>query len=328
MQFAQIDGQIQAKRMLQNALRRRSLAHAYIFSGPPGTGRKRAAQALAQAVYCLNGTEEACGHCIECRKVGHGNHPDFHWVNPDGASIKIDQIRELQQRFAYRSAEARTKIYVLNEAEKMTVQAANSLLKFLEEPVSEVMAILITENGQALLPTIQSRAQWVSFVPLNPGDMARKLIGEGLPPALVRAAVHLASGLDAARELIQSNWFAETRNLVIQLAKETHSKLPSSLLTIQNKVMKSEANGHLPALLDLWVLWFKDLIQLRVERKEELVYIDQLETLTSLAYSSEIAAWVGCMERILEIRKRLRFHVNPQLGLENLAMSIHRMSSR
>ncbi len=84
-------------------------------------------------------------------------------VAPDGASIKIEQIRELQKEFAYRATASGTKIYMLYHADKMTVQAANSLLKFLEEPTSRVVAILITENGNALLPTIQSRAQWIQF---------------------------------------------------------------------------------------------------------------------------------------------------------------------
>ncbi len=98
MPFTSIRGQQHAKRLLQNGLRSDTLSHAYIFTGPVGTGRKKMAFALAQAVYCTGMKDDACGTCLECRKVEHGNHPDLHWIEPDGASIKIEQVRELQKR--------------------------------------------------------------------------------------------------------------------------------------------------------------------------------------------------------------------------------------
>jgi DNA polymerase III subunit delta' len=178
--FQQIAGQTRAKQLLQNGLRHSKVSHAYIFAGPSGTGRKQMARTFAQALFCETMQDDACGACLSCRKVEHGNHPELFWIEPDGASIKIDQIRELQHQFAYRSAGAGTKIYVIQEADRMTVQASNSLLKFLEEPQSPAVAILITENGQALLPTIQSRAQWVAFTPMAPSDMEQVLTAEGL----------------------------------------------------------------------------------------------------------------------------------------------------
>jgi DNA polymerase-3 subunit delta' len=327
MSFHTIIGQERAKRLLQNALRQSKVAHAYIFAGPSGTGRKRMAQTFVQALFCPNSPDDACGTCIECRKVKHGNHPDLFWIEPDGSSIKIDQIRELQQQFSYRSTASGTKVYVLNEADRMTVQAANSLLKFLEEPQSPAVAILITENGQALLPTIQSRAQWVSFTPMAPDHMRQVLVGEGFPEELVRCAVQMTSGLDAARDLIRLNWFAETRNVMIQLMKDALALLPVAG-TIQQKVIKTEVADHMDMLFDMMVLWLKDMIHVIYGRKHRIVFIDQMDWIAKHAFSREAGFWVKGMEHAVEARKRIRIHANPQLVLEQVLFALQQAPVR
>ena len=323
MSFQSIPGQERAKRLLQNALRADKLSHAYIFEGPSGTGRRQMAKWFAQAMFCQTKSGDACGECLECRKLEHGNHPDLIWIEPDGASIKIDQIRDLQRQFAYRSSDQGMKVYVLNAADRLTVQAANSLLKFLEEPLSPTVAILITENGQALLPTIRSRAQWVHFTPLPAAAMREALIKEGHRPELVHTAVQLTSGLDAARELIQLNWFAETRNVMIQLMKDAASKQPFAV-SVQQKVMKSEAAEHLDTLLDMMMLWFKDLIHLSYGNKENVVYIDQAGWLAEHAFTRTAPEWVHCMEQIIDAKKKLRSNANAQLVLDRLMIGISR----
>jgi DNA polymerase-3 subunit delta' len=321
MSFADIPGQERAKTILQNGLRRDRLSHAYIFCGPVGTGRGRMAKTFAQALFCRESVDDACGHCPECRKVEHGNHPNVHWIEPDGISIKIDQIRELQQRLAYRSAASAVNVYVVREADKMTVQAANSLLKFLEEPLSPTIAVLIAENGHSLIPTIRSRAQWVPFVPMAPRAMAETLFAERLPRELVLPAVHLASGIDAARRLTQADWFAETRNVMIQLMKDSLSKTPF-LSGVQQHVMRTEASDHMDTLVDLAALWFKDLILVSVGKSERIVYIDQADWLSRHAFHRSAGQWVRCVEAAVEARKRLRFHANPQLALERFLYSV------
>lgn len=321
MNFQMIPGQDRAKRLLQNSLRTDKLSHAYIFAGPRGSGRRDMARAFAAALFCSRRGDEACGQCLECRKLAHGNHPDLFWIEPDGASIKIDQIRELQQQFAYRSSASGTKIYVLNEAERLTTQAANSLLKFLEEPQTPAIGILLTDNGQALLPTIQSRAQWVPFFPLPPEQMKQTLLSEGLAPELVHAAVQLAAGLEAARAFIQINWFAETRNVMIQLMKDLANKQPF-VVSVQQKVMKSEVVEHLDTLFDMIMLWYKDLIHVSYGRKSSIVYIDQADWLGKLAFTRDVSGWIGCMEHAVEARKRLRSNANAQLVLEQFLIAV------
>ncbi len=314
----------QAVAMLQYGLAGGKLSHAYIFHGPKGTGKRKTARLFAQTLFCREGLTEACGRCVECRKFLHDNHPDFHPILPEGASIKIDQIRELQKEFSFRTASSQSKIYVIEQAEKMTVQASNSLLKFLEEPGSQVIALLLTENGHALLPTIRSRAQWIPFSPAAPDALAPVLIGEGFSPALVHPAVRISAGLDGAREIIQTNWFAEMLSVMIQLAKESLINTQSALMTVNQKIVKSELMDHIDTLLDLWVLWYKDMIQLQWDRKDRIVFKDQLDWMGTHAFRQVPAYWIEAMEKVVELRKRLRFHVNPQLALEQLLISLER----
>ncbi|MDF2961910.1 MAG: ATPase [Paenibacillus sp.] len=322
MSFQSIPGQERVKRILQNSLRTDKVSHAYIFTGPSGTGRRQMALAFAQALYCQVLPDDACGECLDCRKVEHGNHPDLHWVKPDGASIKIEQIRDLQKQFSYRAGASGLKMYVLEDADKMTVQAANSLLKFLEEPASRVVAVLITDNGQALLPTIRSRSQWVPFAPLSRHLMVAALQAEGHSPVLIQAAVRLAAGTDAARELIQGNGFAEIRNLVIQLTKESLTRLPTAMLTAQQKLAKSELSDQLPMFMDMLILWLKDMVRLSLGDRDDLVYADQTDWMAGQSLSYNMKHWIHCLDQAIELQKRLRFHANPQLVLEKMLMQL------
>ncbi|QHT58675.1 DNA polymerase III subunit delta' [Paenibacillus lycopersici] len=321
MSIAEVAGQPKAKRILQYALTSGKVSHAYLFSGPAGSGRLQMAMAFAKALFCTESGDDACGRCLECRKFEHGNQPDLHIVEPDGSSIKIDQIRELQREFAYRNTGSARKIYIMQRAETMTLQAANSLLKFLEEPGSPVVAMLLTENGQAMLPTIRSRTQLVPFMPLAPQEMLQALVNEGLPQLPVRAAVHLASGLDACRALIQQNGFAEMRNVVIQLGKDSLNRFTAAMMSLQ-QIMKTELGEQPQLLLSLLMLWYKDMIHFQAGRHESLVFIDQLDWIGKHAYARPAEGWVACMEYTLEAGKRIRAHVSAQLALEQLLIRV------
>lgn len=322
MRLEQIAGQWKAKQMLQHALRSGKVSHAYLFHGPAGTGRKAMALAFAKALFCTSGGDDSCGECLECRKFEHGNQPDLIQIAPAGQSIKIEQIRELQQEFAYRGSGTGRKVYMIERAETMTVQAANSLLKFLEEPLSPVTAILITDNGQAVLPTIRSRTQGVPFLPLPPEAMLESLAAEGAPPLLARAAVYLSSGLDGAREILQQNQFAEIRNEVIQLGKESITRFTAAMITVQQKLFKNGLGDDPQLLLSLLVLFFKDMIQFQAGRQDKMVYIDQLDWISKHAFDRSSDGWLTCIEHVFEAGKRIRANVPGQLAFEQLLVNL------
>ena len=322
MRIRDIPGQPKAVKLLQAALKTGNVSHAYLFGGPAGTGRKQAALAFAQALFCTTGGVDACGECLACRKVEHGNEPDLHIIEPDGASIRIDQIRGLQRDLSYRAGEAKRKVYIMEQAETMTPQAANSMLKFLEEPPPTVVAILLTENPQAILPTIRSRAQFVPFLPLSPRIMLEKLLSEGHPPLLARAAVHLAAGIDACRAIIQQEGFAETRKLVIQLGKDSLGRLPAAMVSIGQAFKNGLQADRIETVLALLALWYRDLLNVQIGRREQVVFADELGWMDKHAFMRKPHEWVACMEHTLEAGRRIRAHVSPQLALEQHLVKI------
>lgn len=316
MSFREITGQHTAKRMLQQSLRDNTLSHAYLFHGPAGTGKARMASALAKALFCLQQQDDACDRCIECRKFNHGNHPGIITIEPDGQTIKLEQIRTLQQEFSYRAVSEQARVYIIHHADRMTTEAANRLLKFLEEPHAHIVAILITDNGQALLPTIQSRVQWIPFHPMPPTVMLEALLAEGESELLARPAVHLATGIDKAREFIHLKWFAEMRNVMIQCAKASETSFASASIIAQERIIRTDLQEHLSTLFDLFVLWYKDMIHIHSGRNDRIVFIDETDWLVRQAFTRHISAWVSGMEQAVHAQRRLRAYANPQLTLE------------
>lgn len=326
MSMQALPGQALAKRMLQNAIAAGNVSHAYLFHGPPGAGKRRAAMAFAKALLCVAGGTDACGACLSCRKFESGNHTGLTVIRPDGASVKIEQIRQLQRQFVYRSEDGEARqVYIVEDADRMTEQAANSLLKFLEEPSVPLTAILLADNIRALLPTIRSRAQAVPFVPLPPEERENDLVAEGVPRELARPAVHLTAGLEAARELAAAEWFAELRSLVIQLAKESASGGQEALVTAMRRMAgRSELAGHADALFDLFLLWFKDMLHMQWNRRENVVFIDQLDFIARETFKRPAAAWTALMDLALDTKRKLRAHANVQLALDHFLLVLER----
>lgn len=148
MSFNKIPGQNKTKKILQDTISKNRISHAYLFNGNNGLGKLEMAEEFAQAIFCKNNIIDGCGNCISCRKLQHNNHPDFFKieVQEDHSSILIEQIREMQKEINYKPYESDYKIYIINQAEKMTLEAQNSLLKTLEDPPDYAVIILTNEQ--------------------------------------------------------------------------------------------------------------------------------------------------------------------------------------
>ncbi len=233
MPFSDVLAQERAIGALRAALRRGALHHAYLFGGPPGTGKARAARLLAQAANCEGEAravpaapgaaglrDEPCGACRACRKIEADNHPDVYWLReervmakagrwePKGGrspskDIVVDQVRALvDHRLALKRFEGRRRFVIVDPADAMNPQAQNALLKTLEEPPDETTLVLVAGSPDALLPTIRSRCLRVSFQPIPDALVVARLEAEGRSPAEARLAAALAGGsLGRARAL-------------------------------------------------------------------------------------------------------------------------------
>ena len=179
MSFKSILGQSQPKKILTNAIQNGSVAHSYLFYGPNSVGKKKLAIAFTKALNC-KGVDplDACDECESCMKIERRIHPDFFYIEPikstptsREAVIKVEAIRELQNKLAYMPYEGKTKVVVIDSAELMNLQAMNSFLKTLEEPPSSTILLLISANPNRLLPTLLSRCQGIQFNRLSYQDI-------------------------------------------------------------------------------------------------------------------------------------------------------------
>lgn len=192
MLLTEIQGQPKAVKLLTRALANERLAHAYLFSGPDGVGKVTAARAMAAILFCHREQDSSpCGSCPGCRKFAAGNHPDFLHITPQGAVIKIDQVRELKKALSFPTFESDHRVTLLEDVHTMRREAANSLLKLLEEPPPGNILLLIADETEPLLPTIISRCQIIPFFPL-PQDLTARIIRQQDPTLSEEKAAFLA----------------------------------------------------------------------------------------------------------------------------------------
>jgi DNA polymerase III delta' subunit len=239
MSFREIIGQERAIAVLQNAIRGDGVAHAYLFAGPEGVGKRRVALEFAKAMNCLDAASQAaadsCGRCDSCRRIDHGTHPDVREVTLYGRkrlSIGIGHIREprppeaspddrppfrLERDALLRPQRARRKVYLIDPADRMTTEAQNALLRLLEEPPERVVLVLITAQPAALLPTVLSRCQPLSFLPAGVAAVERYLIERGESPDAAAVAARLAGGSVGEATRLTSPAAAEARGRVLAI---------------------------------------------------------------------------------------------------------------
>jgi DNA polymerase-3 subunit delta' len=309
--------------LLSRSLKNGRLAHAYLLSGPRGAGKKRIALHLAKSLFCERLAGDACGECLSCRRIEAGNHPDVHVVSPDGTSVKIDQIRSLRREMTMRAVESVHKVYIIEHVDRMTTQAANSLLKFLEEPPFGVLALLLTENSHAVLPTILSRCQQIALSPLPPDAVAQALASAGIPLGPARVAAHITTDVEDARQLCQSDRFAQLRNEVIQLVQEVKQRNSLALYTVFELFSKSDkGKEELPLFLDLFILWLRDLLYVQAGRLDQLANADKRDVLNGQASLWTQAELVKGISAAMDTRNRLERHANAQLALERLVLQL------
>ena len=170
MSFENIIGNKKIKSEFIDTIKNNTISHSYLFVGQEGIGKKLFAKELAKMALCLNNKTES-DNCSSCVKFDSGNNPDFVLIEPDGNSIKIAQIREMQENVYTKPIVSSKKVFVINDSDKMTEEAQNSLLKTLEEPPEYIIIILITANENKLLNTIKSRCLKISFNNLETSDL-------------------------------------------------------------------------------------------------------------------------------------------------------------
>jgi DNA polymerase-3 subunit delta' len=307
--------------LLKRALASERVAHAYLLTGPPQIGKRSLALNFAQALNCLD-EEKPCGECLACNKIAHGYHPDVQVIEGEGGTIKIDQMRTLRREAALSPLEGRWKVYIIRQMEQATAEAANCLLKTLEEPPPHVILMLTASEAEALLPTIVSRCQVLNLRPLATGAVQRALQERwGVDSERAQLLARLSGG--------QLGWaVAASQNNAILRRREKYLDEMMKLVD-QGRVERLEYAQQLsqnpeafPELLHLWLGWWRDLLLVATGSSARIVNVDRENTLRAQAQRCSLGQVRDFLEALQAAAWRLEHNANPRLTLEVLMLNL------
>lgn len=325
MSFEAIEGQQPAIASLRRMLAGGRVPSALLFLGPHHVGKRTTALALAKALNCANG--EGCGSCPPCRKIDEGVHPDVEVVAPDGQFIKIDQVRAVSNMLGLVPFEARKRVVVLSQAERMNPPAANAFLKTLEEPPTDTLIVLCASSASGLFDTIVSRCMPLRFGLLPEPALRGILSGwKGLDPDGVEFAVRFARGR-LRPDLLQRAvpWMAIREELIENWGRMDAAALPE----LSHKFTKWGGTEDWKFVLEWLETWYHDLALLAGGAPpKRLVNGDRMDALKIWAGRVSTPAALACYRRLLEARAASRLNVNKQLGLEALWLDCREMALR
>lgn len=311
-------------KLLTNSIEKNRLAHAYLLEGKKGTGKKEMSLVFAKSYFCEKlENYQPCENCKNCKRIQSGNHPDVHLLEPDGLSIKKWQIQALQEEFSKSGVESSKKVYIISHADKMTMNAANSLLKFLEEPNANTIAVLLTEQVHQMLNTILSRCQVLSFQPLPPQAIKDELTKQEVSADLATLVSHVTNDIEEAREISRDDWFAEARLKVIKLYEVLTTRKGQAPIYIHTQWMSHFNDKEKQDIgIDLLLYIYKDLLSIQIGNEEKIIFQDLLPHFHKHALQTTQRSVIENITSILEAKKRLQANANPQLLMEHLVLTL------
>lgn len=319
LKFEDILGHEQIKEHFQKAIESHKVSHAYILTGEAGMGRKSLANAFALTLLCEKGKSEPCMECHACKQALSGNHPDLIYVTHDKpASIGVDDIRkQINDTVMVRPYSSYYKVYIVDEAEKMTQQAQNALLKTIEEPPSYAIIILLTTNQEAFLPTILSRCVQLKLKPLKDFVVKSYLVESmKIPEADADIYAAFARGnLGKAISIASSEDFKEMRQELLHLLKHIKEMDISELLDYIQKL--KDAHMDIYECLDFMQMWYRDVLLYKVTKDINLlIFKDEYKTINEISRGSGYEGMERILDAIDKARVRLDANVNMELAME------------
>lgn len=329
--FSAILGHDGAKAHLQAALADRQMSHAYLLEGTHGVGKKTLANAFVKTLLCQapiegpNEQQDCCGRCQSCRSFDHDNHPDVKRIRtlPDKNTISVKQIRdELVKDISIRPYGGQYKIYLIEEAERLTVEAQNAMLKTLEEPPAYGLIIMMAESAAAFLPTILSRCVKISLQPLDSKVVKAELGRRGVESGKAGIAAAFAQGsIGQALKLCEDENFEEMRTELFQFL----SRIPqlSQLEVMKGSQLWDQFKSEQEALFSLLLIWYRDILVYQETRDPaQILCADQLETIASMASYYENRKLIQITDKVLDIHKKLKANANAALAIDCLLMEL------
>lgn len=324
-EFKDIIGQEQIKEHLQNALTMKKVSHAYIINGERAAGKEFIANIFAAALQCEKQGTDPCGQCHSCIQAKSGNQPDIIRITHEKPnSIGVDDIRsQINNDIAIKPYSSPYKIYVMNEAEKMTVQAQNALLKTLEEPPAYAVILLLTTNVNNLLSTILSRCVVLNMKPVRDDLVKAYLMHElQVPDYKADICVAFARGnVGKARLLAMSEDFEQVKEEAVTLLKYIHDMEIHEVMIAIKKITeyKLDVNDY----LDILAVWYRDVLLFKATNDaNHLIFRDEIQHIRKVADRSTYEGIETIIKALETAKNRLNANVSFELTMELLLLTI------
>ena len=325
---------------LDKSIREGRFAHSYLLVGAPQVGKRTLAINMAQAVNCLSPENAPCQECVQCARIAAGQHADVQVIGlrrgrdggPTRKEIGIGEVREAEHQASLTPAEGRMRVFIFDGAEHMSEEAANALLKTLEEPPPQVMMVLLTSWEDTLLPTIRSRCRRLELRPSSGASVEKELVDvHGLEGERAQMIARLSMGrLGWALAAVAEPSFLERRREQL----ETLAGLPAAILQERFSFASDLASlyyrdrDEAEETLQLWLGWWRDLL-LILEGVENFVHNqDMADVLRQQAREWTTEQVTGFVKAILATTKALDSNANARLALEVLMLALPRQSAR
>ena len=323
--FKDVVGHKDILKYISSAVENNRVSHAYILNGERGSGKKMLANLFAMTLLCETGDNEPCGKCHSCKQAESGNHPDIIRVTHEKPnSISVDDIRtQVNNTVDIKPYQGPYKVYIIPQADMMTQQAQNAILKTIEEPPSYAVFLLLTENAETLLPTINSRCVMLKLRNIK-DTLIKKYLMENLeiPDYKADMCTAFAQGnMGRAIMLANSDHFNEIREEAVQLLKHINEmELNEIVAAVKNiSVYKLEITDY----LDIIMIWYRDVLLYKATKEiDKVVFKDQLQSIKEQARKSSYEGIELILESLEKAKARLKANVNFDLVMELLFLTI------
>lgn len=324
--FKDIVGQEKIKEHLQNAISMDKVSHAYIISGERNCGKEFMAKVFAQTLLCENPQDqEPCEICHSCIQANTQNNPDIIFVSHEKPNvIGVDDIRiQINQTVDIRPYSGEKKIYIINDADLMTIQAQNALLKTLEEPPKYVVIILLTNNLEVFLPTVLSRCVVLDFKPVKDEDIKEFLMSSmQIPDYKADICVAFARGnVGKARLLAKSEEFDKVKDEALALLKNIHDMEINEIVASIKKI--SEYKLDVNDYLDIFSIWYRDVLLFKATHDANgMVFREEIQYIIKASDRSSYEGIETVIDALEKCKSRLKANVNFELSMELLLLTI------